>query len=123
MENYSSIESSSIGVHLSSPLEFKIDYDNYLSEKRLTSNQRILFNYNECKIGLTPKQIKVLKLVAKGFSNLKIAQCLGAKESSVKILIYRLMKFLEKMLNESVDRFYLVIIAQQLGLDEYSSDY
>ena len=107
------------GVQLSSPLEFKLDYDNYLSEKRLMSGQRILFDYSGVKIGLTRKQIEVLKLVAKGFSNIKIAQCLSVKEAAVKLLIYRLMKYMEETLEETVDRFYLVVIAQQLGLDEY----
>ncbi len=116
---HSSVEHSLNGVQLSSPLEFKLDYDNYLNERKLATGQRILFNYNEVKIGLTQKQINVLKLVAKGFSNIKIAHCLYVKESAVKLLIYRLMKSLEEDLNESIDRFYLVVIAQQLGLDEY----
>ena len=113
------IESSLNTVQAVSPLEFKLDYDNYLNEKRFSLNQRILFNYNGNTIGLTQKHIKVLKLVAKGFSNAKIAKCLGAKESSIKLLIYRLIKYLEEGLDESIDRFYLVVIAQQLGLDEY----
>ncbi len=118
MEN-SSLENSLSGAQLSSPLEFQLDYDNYLNEKRLTSGRRILFNYNGNKIALTQKQINVLKLVAKGFSNAKIAQCLSIKEQAIKLLIYRLMKYIEKVLYESVDRFYLIVIAQQLGLDEY----
>ena len=115
------IESSSTcnGVQLGSPLEFQLDYDNYLNERRLAAGQRILFYYDGIKIGLTQKQINVLKLVAKGFSNIKIAQCLSVKETAVKLLIYRLMKYLEEALDESVDRFYLVVIAQQLELDAY----
>ncbi len=115
----SSLESSLNGIQLSPPLEFKLDYDNYLNERRLAVGQRILFDYNEHKIGLTRKQIEVLKFVAKGYSNIKIAQCLGARESAIKLLIYRLMKDLEEILEESIDRFYLVVIAQRLGLDEF----
>ena len=115
----SSTENLLNGMQLSSPLEFRLDYDNYLSERRLALGQKILFYYNGIRIGLTQKQINVLKLVAKGFSNIKIAECIGARESSIKLLIYRLMKYLEEELGESVDRFYLVIIAQQLALDEY----
>ena len=112
------MDNSLNGPHLVSPLEFSLDYDNYLSAKKLHLNQRILFSYNGCTIGLTQKHIEVLRFVAKGFSNVKIAKCLEMRESSVKLLIYRLMRSLEKELNESVDRFYLIIIAQQLGLDD-----
>ena len=115
----SSTENLLSRTQLSSPLEFQLDYDNYLNERKLALGQRILFYYSGIKIGLTQKQINVLKLVAKGFSNIKIAHCLYVKESAVKLLIYRLMKSLEEDLNESIDRFYLVVIAQQLGLDEY----
>jgi DNA-binding CsgD family transcriptional regulator len=115
----SSLNDSLNGIQLSSPFELQLDYDNYLNERRLASGRRILFNYNGSKIGLTQKQINVLKLVAKGFSNAKIAQCLSVREQAIKLLIYRLMKYIEKVLHESVDRFYLIVIAQQLGLDEY----
>ena len=115
----SSLENSLNGIHLNSPLEFKLDYENYVNERKLATGQRILFDYSGVKIGLTRKQIEVLKLVAKGFSNIKIAQCLSVKEASVKLLIYSLMKNLEEVLEENVDRFYLVVIAQQLCLDEY----
>ena len=115
----SSLENSLSRAQFNSPLEFQFDYDNYLTEKKLALGQKILFNCNGVKIGLTQKQINVLKLVAKGFSNMKIAQCLSVKETAIKLLIYRLMKYLEETLEESVDRFYLVVIAQQLALDEY----
>ena len=114
MEN-SSLES----LQIIAPLELKLDYDNYLTERKLAVGQKILFYYSGIKIGLTQKQINVLKLVAKGYSNMKIAQCMIVREDSIKLLIYRLMKYLEEILEESVDRFYLVVIAQQLGLDEY----
>ena len=118
----SHIENITNGIAIaSSPLEFRIDYENYLNQRKLTSGRRFLFDYNESTIGFTLKQIKVLKLVSKGYANAKIAQCLGVRESAVKLLIYRMMKYLEEELSEDVDRFYLVIIAQQLGLEDYES--
>lgn len=57
-----------------------------------------------------------MEFVAKGYSNIKIAKELGVTESSIKLFIYRLMRKLEKRLSETIDRFYLVIIAQRLGL-------
>ncbi len=105
------------GAYSSSPFEFKLDYANYVSEKRFTSGRRVLFDYNQNKIALTQKQINVMKLVAKGYSNRKIAECLPAKESAVKLLTYRLMKDLEEELCEKIDRFYLVVIAQKLKLE------
>ncbi len=115
----SQIDNLTGGVLVSSPLEFRIDYENYLNKRKLTSGRRFLFDYDEHTIGFTIKQISVLKLVAKGYSNLKIAQCLGMKEPAIKLLIYRMIKYLEETLHENVDRFYLVIIAQQLELDEH----
>lgn len=115
----SSLETLLSGTQLGSPLELKLDYDNFLNERKLAAGQKILFYYEGIKIGLTQKQIDVLKLVAQGYSNMKIAQFLRVREDSIKLLIYRLMKYLEKVLEENVDRFYLVVIAQQLALDEY----
>ena len=114
-----SFDDSLNGIQLSSPFEIDLDYDNYLNIKRLNANKRILFDYDGCKVGLTQKQIKVLKLVARGFSNAKIAKYLGVKEASIKLLLYRLIKSMEEEIYESIDRFYLIVIAQQLGLDEY----
>ncbi len=108
-------------VLVNSPLELRIDYESCLNEKKFASGRRFSFDYDGCKIGFTAKQIKALKFVAKGYSNQKIAHCLGMKESSIKLLIYRIMKYLEKELSENVDRFYLVIIAQQLELDNYKN--
>ena len=112
-------DSSLENLQVIAPLELRLDYDNYLTERKLAVGQKILFYYNGIKIGLTQKQINVLKFVAKGYSNIKIAHCMAVRETSMKLLIYRLMKYLEEALEESVDRFYLVVIAQQLGLDEY----
>ena len=114
------MEDSSVeSLQVMAPLELRLDYDNYLTERKLAVGQKILFYYSGIKIGLTQKQINVLKLVSKGYSNMKIAQCMAVREDSIKLLIYRLMKYMEEVLEESVDRFYLVVIAQQLGLDEY----
>lgn len=114
------MKDSSLGdLQIVTPLELRLDYDNYLNERKLAVGQKILFYYDGIKIGLTQKQINVLKLVAKGYSNMKIARCMAVREDSVKLLIYRLMKYLEEVLEENVDRFYLVVIAQQLELDEY----
>ncbi|OGI06431.1 MAG: hypothetical protein A3I68_01380 [Candidatus Melainabacteria bacterium RIFCSPLOWO2_02_FULL_35_15] len=112
-------DSSLEDLQIVAPLELRLDYDNYLNERKLAVGQKILFYYGGIKIGLTQKQINVLKLVAKGYSNMKIARCMAVREDSVKLLIYRLMKYLEEVLEENVDRFYLVVIAQQLELDEY----
>lgn len=117
--NNSSLENLLSETQINLPLELKLDYDNYVTERRLAAGQKILFHYEGIKIGLTQKQINVLKLVSKGFSNIKIAHCMSAKETSIKLLIYRLMKSLEEVLGERVDRFYLIVIAQQLALDEY----
>lgn len=94
-----------------------LEYCNDLDEKRYLQG-KVVCNYKGISIGVTPKQVEVLKLVAQGFSNTKIAKKLGVKESTIKLLIYRLMKHLERRLYESVDRFYLVIIAQQLDFEE-----
>lgn len=98
--------------------QLMLKYKKYLNHIKLTNNQKAIFNYNGITVGLTPKQIEVLKLIAKGFSNGKIAKKLLTKEATVKLLIYRLMKYLERMLyEENIDRFNLVIIAQKLDLD------
>ena len=57
-----------------------------------------------------------MEFVARGYSNIKIAKELGVTESSIKLFVYRLMRKLEKRLSETVDRFYLIIIAQRVGL-------
>lgn len=101
----------------SSSYQLILDYQNYLNQKRLATNQKIAFFYNDIQLAFTPKQIEVLKLVAKGFSNAKIAKRLSAKEATTKLLIYRIMRYMEGVLFESVDRFYLVIIAQKLKLE------
>lgn len=91
-------------------------FEKYIKLKKLNLNQKILINYKGTRIGFTERQIKVLKLIAKGLSNIKIAEKLQAKESAIKLLVYRLMKYLEEMFYERVDRYYLIIIAQELNL-------
>ena len=98
--------------------QLMLDYANYIKQRKLATNQKILFDYRGVKLAFTPKQLTVLNLVAKGFSNCKIAQLLLMKESTVKLLIYRLMKYMEAVLYDKIDRFYIVIIAQQLGLKD-----
>ena len=99
-----------------SPDELMLDYENYLRNRKLAINQKTVFIYNGAEILLTQRQIMVLQLVAQGFSNSKIARKLGVKVSAMKLLIYRLMRSLERVLCENIDRFYLVIIAQRLEL-------
>ncbi|MBI2995834.1 MAG: hypothetical protein HYY52_03915 [Candidatus Melainabacteria bacterium] len=94
-----------------------IDHQNYLKQKGILLNQKTILNHKGIKIALTHKQIKVLKLVAGGFSNEKISKELIMKKCTVKLLLYRLMKYLEDVLYERIDRFSLIIIAQELDLD------
>lgn len=96
-----------------------LEYKNYIKQKKINLNQRTILNCNGTKLALTLKQIQVLQLIAKGFSNSKIASKLGIKETTIKLLVYRLMRCLENILQENVDRFYLVIIAQQLISSEH----
>lgn len=94
-----------------------LEYKNYIKQKKININHRTILSYKSTKLALTLKQIQVLRLIAKGFSNTKIAYKLGIKEATIKLLVYRLMKYLENILNEKIDRFYLVIIAQELNLE------
>lgn len=95
-----------------------LEYENYIRQKKLATNQKIIFEYNDMYLGLTQKQINILKLVAKGLSNIKIAEELSLKDATVKLIIYRLTKYLERVLFERIDRFYLIIVAQKLQLDD-----
>lgn len=94
-----------------------LDYENCLRERRLTANEKIIFDYKDTEIGFTQKQIEVLRLIAKGFSNIKIAKILRMKEAAIKLSVYRLMKYLEVTLEEKIDRYSLIIIAQELDLN------
>lgn len=96
-----------------------LNYEDYLRLRKSATNQKSIVEYMNIGFSLTQKQIEVLKLVALGFSNVKIAQILDAKEATIKLLIYRLTKRLETILGEKVDRFYLVIIAQKLNFKEF----
>jgi len=95
-----------------------LEYENYIKQKKLVTNQKLIFEYNDMYLGLTQKQIIILRLVAKGLSNIKIAEELDLKDATVKLIIYRLTKYLERALFEKIDRFYLIIIAQKLQLDD-----
>lgn len=94
----------------------KFDYEEYINQRKLLLYQKRIYEYKGIKLALTDKQANILKLVAKGFSNIKIAEVLDKKESTIKLSVYRIMKYLEVMLDENVDRFRLVIIAQELEL-------
>ncbi|OGI20814.1 MAG: hypothetical protein A3B68_09790 [Candidatus Melainabacteria bacterium RIFCSPHIGHO2_02_FULL_34_12] len=99
-----------------SPFERLLDYDNYLKQKKILLTKKTLIYYRGTYVALTEKQISILKLIAKGFSNLKIAQKLAVRETAIKLLIYRLMKYIGDVLHEKTDRYYLVIIAQEMDL-------
>ncbi len=98
--------------------QLMLEYNEYLEEKKILAGRKMICRYKDINLGLTPKQVELLKLVAKGFSNPKIAQKLKAKESTIKLSIYRLMKYLERRIYEHLDRFYLIIIAQQVIFKE-----
>lgn len=114
MLNESTVEIRPIRKQLNSYYHLMLEYQNYIKEKKLAKEQKILFTYRGTKIAFTKKQTIVMKLVAQGLSNMKIAEALMIREPAVKLLIYRLMRYLESILYENIDRFYLVIIAQKL---------
>lgn len=94
-----------------------LEYTNYIKQRKFLTNQKIVLKYDNLTLALTEKQAVVLGLVAKGLSNIKIAHELVLKETAVKLIVYRLMKYLESTLFENIDRFYLVIVAQKLKSD------
>ncbi len=103
----------------SEPLVNIITDENALPESNskevyIKKNLKVRIDYRDTKISLTTKQIEVLGFIALGYSNIRIAKELLIKESTVKLLIYRLTKHLESLLRERIDRFYLIIIAQQI---------
>ena len=100
----------------SSSYELLLDFENYIAKRKKIINQKVKFDYNNIKLELTPKQINVLKLVAKGLSNAKIANELSIRAAAVKLLVYRTIKYLEDNLHEQIDRFSLIILAQKLDL-------
>lgn len=108
--------------HHITPYELKLEFENYLRQRKKFANKKLVFEYNETKITLTKKQIKVLFYIAQGYSNQKIAKELGTRETAVKLLIYRLMKYLESTLYEQIDRYYLIIVAQKLHLENFSQE-
>lgn len=100
------------------------NYRDYINHKMLTCGEKLVFSYKGLKLSFTPKQVEVMRLVAKGFSNGKIARMLSKNESAIKLLIHRITNYLEEILHENIDRFYLIIIAQRLNLEkEYYMDY
>ena len=106
-----------INCQESSPYEKLLDYNNYIEQKRASKHHKIPVDYNNVQVRLTSRQIKVLKLVAEGLSNTRIAKKLNCRETAVKLVIYRIMKNLEEILYEDIDRYYLVIIAQKFKFD------
>jgi DNA-binding CsgD family transcriptional regulator len=86
------------------------------SEKviKLSINKRYLIKYRKADLLFTLKQMEVISLISKGFSNLKIAKQIGIRESTIKLMVYRLMRYLEDALGEKVDRFYLIILSQEV---------
>ena len=100
----------------------KIDFEdeslckakNCIALRKLFYKNKTIFNYKGITIAFTPKQIKLLKLVSQGFSNTKVAQELQCSESSVRLTIYRLIKYLEVLLLKNIDRYSLIIFAQEL---------
>ena len=94
--------------------------DTYIEEDipekvlKLGVNKRYLIKYREVDLLFTLKQIEVLSLIAKGFSNSKIAKKFKTRESTIKLMVYRLMRYLEDALGEKIDRFYLVILTQEI---------
>ena len=107
-------------IPTSSHYQRVLEYENYVRQRKLAVNQKMIFKYDDVKLALTRKQSIVLKLVALGLSNTRIAQELGLKDATVKLVIYRLMKYLQTVLFEPVDRFYLIIVAQKLESDNTS---
>lgn len=79
-----------------------------------TIRHKICFVYNSTTLAFTQRQFYVLDLIAKGYSNSRIAIERSVREEAVKIFVHRLIKKLEESLHEKVDRFSLVILAQKL---------
>ena len=81
---------------------------------KLSINKRYLIEYRKVDLLFTLKQMEVISLISKGFSNSKIAKQIETRESTIKLMVYRLMKYLEDALGENVDRFYLIILSQEI---------
>ncbi|GEM_PF-2164022 len=106
-----------ISYQESSPYEKLLDYNNYIEQKRASKHHKIPVDYNNVQVRFTLRQIEILRLVAQGLSNARIAKKLDCKETAVKLVVYRIMKNLEEILYEDIDRYYLVVIAQQFKFD------
>lgn len=94
-----------------------LEYETYIKTRASIINQKFPINYSNYNLRFTPKQMRVLELIAKGYSNRKIAKTLLIKESTLKLITYRLMKYLESIRRENIDRFYLIIIAQEIVVE------
>lgn len=99
---------------ITSSYQLMLDYETYLETKNITSKQKSVLFYKGIKLAFTARQLELLKLISKGYSNRKIARMLSTKIVATKLATYRLMKYIEHKLGENVDRYYLVIIAQGL---------
>lgn len=111
--NQKIVQEQEISYPESSPYEKLLDYNNYIEEKRASKHHKIPVDYNNVQVRFTSRQIEILKLVAQGLSNTRIAKKLNCRETAVKLVIYRITKNLEEILYEDIDRYYLVIIAQK----------
>lgn len=105
---------------ISSTNSLRLEYETYIKSRASAINQKSPINYKNHKLFFTPKQIEVLKLIAKGYSNRRIAKDLSLKETTLKLLTYRLMKYIEDITHKTIDRFYLIIIAQEI-ISEYKT--
>ncbi|MEP6781333.1 MAG: response regulator transcription factor [Gemmatimonadaceae bacterium] len=62
------------------------------------------------RISLTPREVEILKLVAKGFSNPEVGRILGRSEGTIKVHVKNILQKLD-----ATDRTEAVMIAQQRG--------
>ncbi len=62
------------------------------------------------RISLTPREVEILKLIAKGFSNPEVGRILGRSEGTVKVHVKNILQKLD-----ATDRTEAVMIAQQRG--------
>ncbi len=77
-------------------------------------NKRFLVKYKDLDLLLTFRQMEIISLISMGYSNLKIAKKTKVRESAVKLMIYRLVKYLDRILEEKIDRFYLIVLSQEI---------
>ena len=87
----------------------------HLFQSQKLTNKKFIYSY-KCgvDIPLTSRQIILLSLISKGFSNIKIARILLKKETSIKLSIHRIIKYIEFFTCEKLDRYSIIIFAQEL---------